>query len=56
MADDNRFIAFNLRNKVVVDNGDATGKGYVSALFGMAKGLKESNVLVLGYGPVDAML
>jgi len=52
MADDNRFIAFNLRNKKIVDNGNATGKGYVAALCGMAKGLTGCEVLVLGYGPV----
>jgi pyrrolysine biosynthesis protein PylD len=52
MADDNRFIAFNLRNKMAVDNGVATGKGYVAALSGMAGELTGSEVLVLGYGPV----
>ncbi|MEL7563364.1 MAG: 3-methylornithyl-N6-L-lysine dehydrogenase PylD [Dehalobacterium sp.] len=54
MADDDRFIALNLRTKKLVDNGDATGKGYVAALYGMAKGLKECDVLVLGYGPVGS--
>jgi len=54
MADDERFIALNLRTKKIADNGDATGKGYVAALYGMAKGLKDFEVLVLGYGPVGS--
>ncbi|MGI6630322.1 MAG: 3-methylornithyl-N6-L-lysine dehydrogenase PylD [Bacillota bacterium] len=54
MADDERFIAFNLRTKKMADNGEATGRGYVSALYGMAKGLKGCDVLVLGYGQVGS--
>lgn len=54
MADDGRFIALNLRKKKMADNGDATGKGYVAALHGMAKGLAGCEVLVLGYGPVGS--
>lgn len=54
MADDDRFIAFNLCNKKIADNGAATGRGYVAALYGMAKGLTDCEVLVLGYGPVGS--
>lgn len=54
MADDDRFIALNLRTKKMADNGEATGRGYVSALYGMAQGLKECPVLVLGYGQVGS--
>lgn len=54
MADDERFIAFNLRKQKMADNGEATGKGYGAALYGMAKGLTGCRVLVLGYGPVGS--
>lgn len=52
MADDNRFIALNLHNGFIADNGIATGRGYVAALHGMSRGLKDKKVLVLGAGPV----
>lgn len=54
MADDERFIALNLRTKKIADNGEATGRGYIAALNGMAKGLKGREVLVLGYGQVGS--
>jgi pyrrolysine biosynthesis protein PylD len=52
MADDNRFIAVNLHRGFVADNGVATGRGYVAALYGMSAGLEDQKVLVLGAGPV----
>lgn len=52
MADDDRFVAINLKNGKVSDNGDATGKGYVAALERMCKGLEGKNVLLIGAGPV----
>jgi pyrrolysine biosynthesis protein PylD len=52
LADDDKFMALNLRNKKVADNGEATGKGYAAALSSMAGDLAEREVLVLGYGPV----
>lgn len=52
MADDLKFIALNILTGAAVDNGEATGKGFVAALEGMALGLKEKRVLVLGAGPV----
>jgi len=52
MADDIKFIALNVLTGVAADNGEATGKGFVAALNGMAKGLQGKEVLVLGAGPV----
>ena len=52
MADDDCFIALNLRTGKVSDNGDATGRGYVAGLLQMCGGLKGKNVLVIGAGPV----
>lgn len=52
MADDLKFIALNILTGVAADNGEATGKGFAAALEGMAQGLKEKSVLVLGAGPV----
>ena len=52
MADDERFVAINMRTGKVSDNGDATGKGYVATLMLMCKGLVREKVLVIGAGPV----
>ena len=52
MADDNQFIAFNLNTKKVVNNAEATGRGFVVALGLLADGLKNREVLVVGFGRV----
>ncbi|WP_028306680.1 3-methylornithyl-N6-L-lysine dehydrogenase PylD [Desulfitibacter alkalitolerans] len=52
MADDNQFIAVNLNAKKVVDNGEATGRGFAAALSLLAGGLKNRQVLVVGAGRV----
>lgn len=52
LADDDRFIAVNLKLRVYSDNSDSTGKGYAAALDYMTGGLKDKSVLVLGAGPV----
>lgn len=52
LADDDRFVAINLAAGKVVDNGEATGRGYVAALDLMMGGLANRKVLVLGAGPV----
>lgn len=52
MADDDRFVAVNVRTGKVSDNGDATGKGYVAGLVNMCDGLEGKKVLVIGAGPV----
>jgi pyrrolysine biosynthesis protein PylD len=52
MADDNRYIAVNLKKYRLIDNGWATGNVFAAALDLMANGLKGQRVLVLGCGPV----
>ena len=52
LADDNRFVAINTKSGRVVDNAEATGKGYVSALNQMVGGVKGQRVLVIGCGKV----
>jgi pyrrolysine biosynthesis protein PylD len=52
MADDRQFVAYNRRSGALIDNGAATGRGFVAALEGMAGGLRDKPVLVLGAGPV----
>ena len=51
-ADDDRFVAFNLRNRRIVDNGPATGKGFAMGLVEMAGGVHDRPVLVIGCGIV----
>jgi len=51
-ADDNMFCAINIRNGAVVDNIEATGRGFAHGLAGLAGGLAGKPVLVLGCGPV----
>ncbi len=48
LADDNRFVAMNFPLRKVIDNVEATAKGYVSALEAMAGGLIQRRVLVIG--------
>jgi pyrrolysine biosynthesis protein PylD len=52
MADDQRFIALNIKSNRMSDNAAATAKGYVAGLDLMAGGLEGQNVLVIGCGPV----
>jgi pyrrolysine biosynthesis protein PylD len=47
-ADDNRFIALNFHLRRIIDNVEATAKGYVSALEAMAGDLSQRQVLVIG--------
>ena len=54
MADDLRFIAVNLSNRRVVDNAEATGRGYGAALERLAKGVCDRRVLIIGAGRVGA--
>jgi 3-methylornithyl-N6-L-lysine dehydrogenase len=51
-ADDNQFIAINTRTRRVVDNGDATGRGFAFGLDCLVGGLENKDVLVIGCGPV----
>lgn len=52
LADDDHFVAVHLANGKVVDNGEATGRGYAAALDLMAGGLRGKKTLVIGAGPV----
>jgi pyrrolysine biosynthesis protein PylD len=52
MADDLRFVALNIKHGRIVDNADATGKGFAAGLDLMVGGLKDQKVLVIGCGPV----
>lgn len=50
LADDSRFIATNMNNRVIADNDLCTAAGYVTALEAMAGELAGRSVLLLGYG------
>lgn len=52
LSDDDRFVAVNVKSLRVVDNADATGRGYATGLSLMTGGLKAKNVLVIGCGSV----
>ncbi|KNY27977.1 3-methylornithyl-N6-L-lysine dehydrogenase PylD [Pseudobacteroides cellulosolvens] len=52
IADDEKFIALNTLSRKVVDNGDATGRGYAAALDLVAGGIRDKEVLLIGAGPV----
>ena len=52
LADDNCFIAINLSHRLVVDNAEATGRGYTAALECLVGGLYNCSVLVIGAGRV----
>jgi pyrrolysine biosynthesis protein PylD len=47
-ADDDRFVALRFAPRKVVDNADATARGFVTALDLMAGGLRDRQVLVIG--------
>ena len=51
-ADDNLFVAVNVRTHNISDNSVCTGKAYVAALDLAVKGIQGKTVLVMGYGPV----
>lgn len=52
LADDHRFVAINSSTGRVVDNSEATAKGYAVALDMMAGGLGNRDVLIIGAGRV----
>jgi pyrrolysine biosynthesis protein PylD len=54
LADDDRFVAINVRTNYVSDNVEMTAKGFVAGLDLMANGLKGKNVLVIGCGEVGS--
>jgi pyrrolysine biosynthesis protein PylD len=52
LADDERFLAINTTTWRVIDNAEATGKGFATALAMMEGGLKSKNILIIGVGRV----
>jgi pyrrolysine biosynthesis protein PylD len=52
LADDLRFVSISVKEGIVVDNSDATARGYVAGLDLMAGGIEGRAVLVMGCGPV----
>lgn len=52
LADDDRFIALEMLSRTVVDNSEATARGYLAALDLLAGGLKGRRVLVIAAGRV----
>ena len=52
IADDLRFIALCLKTGRIVDNAEATAKGFVAGLDLMTGGIDQQKVLVIGCGPV----
>ena len=50
MADDDRYISFNLNKKKMADNNVATAAGYLAALEETQKTLVGKEVLLLGFG------
>ena len=52
LADDDRFIAIHPPSRQVIDNSEATAKGFAAGLSLMVDGLENKDVLVIGCGPV----
>ncbi|UCD81301.1 MAG: 3-methylornithyl-N6-L-lysine dehydrogenase PylD [Desulfobacterales bacterium] len=52
LSDDDHFLALNVECRRVVDNAEATGKGFAAGLNLMAGGLQGHKTLVIGCGPV----
>lgn len=52
LADDYRFVSLDIKHRRVVDNSEATGRGFASVLELMVGGLKGEKVLIIGCGPV----
>jgi 3-methylornithyl-N6-L-lysine dehydrogenase len=52
MADDNSYVAVNLKTRLMAENDHATARGYTTALAKMAGGLHDKEVLLIGAGPI----
>jgi 3-methylornithyl-N6-L-lysine dehydrogenase len=52
MADDQFYVAINLKKQIVAKNDQATAYGYTVALGKMAGGLSGKEVLLIGAGPL----
>ncbi|MFA6710300.1 MAG: 3-methylornithyl-N6-L-lysine dehydrogenase PylD [Candidatus Methanomethylophilaceae archaeon] len=55
MADDEQFIALNVRMHKYVDNTESTARGYVAALEAANGSLQDKTVLVIGCGRVGSI-
>lgn len=55
LADDYLFAAFNLQNRKVINNDEATARGYVAALNCMAGSLDNKAVLLAGAGRLGSI-
>lgn len=56
MADDNRYLALNIRNGKTGDNNLATARGFAELLCAMAGDLKGQQAAVLGYGIIGQLM
>lgn len=56
MADDDRYIALNVKNGKVGDNNIATAYGFTEILSKMAGGVDDKDVAVLGYGIIGQLM
>jgi 3-methylornithyl-N6-L-lysine dehydrogenase len=54
LSDDTRFVAINIESRHVIDNSEATARGYVAGLDLMVGGVNAKKVLVIGCGPVGS--
>ncbi len=54
LSDDDHFVALNIECRRVVENAQATGKGFAAGLSLMAGGLQGQETLIIGCGPVGA--
>ncbi|MCG6881637.1 MAG: 3-methylornithyl-N6-L-lysine dehydrogenase PylD [Deltaproteobacteria bacterium] len=54
LSDDTQFVAINIQSRHVIDNSEATARGYVAGLDQMVSGVNARRVLVIGCGPVGS--
>jgi len=54
MADDRRFISFNLNKKKMADNDSATARGYTEAFEGALKTFEGKRLLLMGFGALGS--
>lgn len=52
MADDNCYVAINLKTRSIAGNDEATALGYTTALVKITGGLQHKEVLLIGAGPI----
>lgn len=52
MADDERFIGWDIKGDKMIDNDEGTSRAYVTLLEKKAESLQGKNILLLGYGRI----